>query len=200
MLIVIVLSPLAAVCQALADSPTPQRSLAASDSGTSAAVLPQAPSGLSSSTAALPEPAASQSAQSAPPVNPGPPNGAWRKIQRLVHGEPIVVSSTYGPSMACRFAGATEDALFCDAQGAPDGSGYRFERATVISVRAERAKRNYHPFLIGSMIAVGTVVGVRVASNADAGSGAGAGVLAAVMTGGIGALSANPQLLSPGWR
>jgi hypothetical protein len=187
MLIVIVLSPLAAACQVLPDSPGPVASFAA---GASAADLPQAPapSGSSSSTTGLQETAASQSTlQAPPPAKSGPPNGDWRKIQRLAHGEQIVVTSTYGPSQACRFAGATDDALFCDAPGAPDGSGYRFERGTVISVQATRPAYNYHPAWIAAVIGGGLTVGIIAAQSNDAGDAAKIGAVGALVVGAIGA-------------
>jgi hypothetical protein len=185
MLFVIVLSPLAAACQALPDSPVPQMLVAQSSPVPSAGQPMAVPSGSSSSAAGIPQTAGTQPSQQSPP--PGPPNGDWRKIQRLIHGEPIVVTSTYGPSQACRFAGATDDALFCDAPGAPDGSGYRFERATVISVQATRPQHNYHPAWIASVIGGGLAVGIIAAQSNDAGDAARIGAVGALVVGAIGA-------------
>ncbi|HWG20160.1 MAG TPA: hypothetical protein VG225_06485 [Terracidiphilus sp.] len=164
MLFVIVLSPLAAVCQSqqgggLPDEPAPQ---------------------------ATTSPTTQQPAANGP-ARPAPPDGDWRKIQRLTHGEPIVVNSTLGPALQCRFAGATDAALFCDAPGSPDGSGYRFERATVISVESERPERNTHPAWLASMIAGGMVVGFVASGNTDAGTAAKAGAIGALVVGAIGA-------------
>ena len=175
MLFVVVLSPLAAVCQGLPDKP---QSAPASE-----AKAAQSPQQLENGSRA--KTAAS--------------DRYWRKVQRLKVGEPIVVSSTYGPELHGRFAGATEDALFCDAPGSPDGVPYSFERASVLTVLAQRSERNFHPFLIASMVGIGVVAGVRTASMADAASGAGAGVASAAVTGLIGAQVADKQSDSPRW-
>jgi hypothetical protein len=160
MLFVIVLSPLAAVCQRLPDEPQPAQATASQTTQPAAASAPE---------------------------KPAAPNGDWRKIQRLAHGEPIVVNSSYGPSLQCRFAGATEDALFCDAPGSPEGTGYSFERAKVISVEASRPERNYHPVWIASIIAGGLAVGLIATKSNDAGDAARIGGIGALVVGAIGA-------------
>jgi hypothetical protein len=163
MLFVIVLSPLAAVCQGLPDEPQP---------------APPTQATVSQST---------QQATADAPAKPAPPDAGWRKIQRLAHGEPIVVNSSYGPSLQCRFAGATEDALFCDAPGSPEGTGYSFERAKVISVEAKRPGRNYHPVWIASIIAGGLSVGLVATKSDDAGDAARIGGIGALVVAAIGA-------------
>lgn len=175
MLFVIVLSPLAAVCQRLPDAPEPQAGAAQSSSSSSQSGVPQS------------APSISNQQPTASGQDVAPPDAAWRKIQRLVHGEMIVVNSTLGPSLRCRFAGATDDALFCDALYAPDGTGYRFDRATVITVSVQRPERNWHPAWLASMIAGGIIVGAAATNRNDAGGAAGAGALGALVVGAIGA-------------
>jgi hypothetical protein len=159
MLFVIVLSPLAAACQWLPDSPEPVAQTSASQS----------------------------TQQPNAPLAPQAPLGAWRKIQRLPHGESIVVNSTLGPALECRFAGATDAYLFCDAPGSPDGSGYPFERVNVISVEEMRPERNTHPAWLASIIAGGTIVGFIATRSTDAGHAAEAGAIGALVTAGVGA-------------
>ena len=163
MLFVIVLSPLAAVCQRLPDEPQPAPAAQANDSQTT-----------------------QQPATSAP-AKPAPPDAEWRKIQRLVNGEPIVVRSTNGPALRCRFAGATDDALFCDVPGSPYGTGYSFERPSVISVEATRPGRNYHPAWIASIIAGGLVTGLVATKTNDSRDAATIGAVGALVVAGIGA-------------
>jgi len=175
MLFVVVLSPLAAVCQGLPDEPVPQGATAQSSSSSSQAGVPRSASPAAQlPTAPVPRPLA-------------PPDAAWRQIQRLAHGEWIRVNSTLGPALGCRFAGATDDTLFCDAPNEPDGNGYRFDRAAVITVEAQRPERNWHPAWLASMIAGGMVVGICATRNNDAAGAAGAGAIGAVVVGAIGA-------------
>jgi hypothetical protein len=163
MLFMVVLSPLAAACQGLPDKPHP-----ASDAHATASQTTE-------------QPAADAQAK------PATPDADWRKIQRLALGEPIVVSSTYGPALHCRFAGATNDALFCDAPGSPDGTGYSFKRPSVLSVEAQRPGRNYHPAWIASIIAGGLVTGLVATQHTDAGGAATAGAVGALVVAAVGA-------------
>lgn len=122
-----------------------------------------------------------------------PPDGQWQKIERLPVGVLIVVSSTYGPPIPCRFAAATNDALFCDAPESPGGTGWQFERSSVVSVEATILKKNWHPGLVGAMIAGGTLVGLAATHGASAGRAAGIGAIGAVITGAVGAPMALSQ-------
>jgi hypothetical protein len=141
----------------------------------------------SSTTQALPDaPAAIQanarSAQSTPL-----PDLEWSRIQQFASGQPIVVYSTYGPPLHCLFAGATTDSLFCDPPHSAPGTGFRFDRTSVVNVTKSHEPRNWHPALLSSMIAGGIVVGLIAAQNTDAGSAAGAGLAGAGIVGLIGA-------------
>ena len=152
MLFVVVLSPLAAVCQ-MQPPPAPQ----------------------STSTPAQP----------APPLSP--PDKDWRKIQKLPYGVVIDVSSTYGPDLRCRFASATDDALFCNDPGSAPGAGWQFDRARVISVSATIPRKNHHPGWIAATLAGGLVVGLLAARTTSAGGAATAGMIGAGVVGIAGA-------------
>jgi hypothetical protein len=169
MLFVVVLSPLAAVCQG---QPVASPAPAAQSAQTAGA----------SAQAGYSQPASVQTPQALTP-----PDKEWRKIQKLPQGTYIVVGNTYGPALTCRMAAATDDALFCDAPESPNGTGWQFERAAVISVQATILKKNHHPVWIASMIAGGTLVGLAATHSMSAGRAAGAGAIGAVITGGIGA-------------
>lgn len=161
MLFVIVLSPLAAACQALPDAP------AANAGGAQSA---------------------SQPGGGPPPANPQISDREWRKIQNILYGEQLVVASTYGAPLRCRYASATDTALYCDAAGSPDGTGYRLERATVIYVELEtpRPSVNHHPVWISCMIAGGILSGLTASQETDAGHAAGVGAIGALIVGAIG--------------
>ena len=170
MLFVVVLSPLAAVCQGqpvASPAPTAQPAQAAR----------------ASAQAGYSQPASVQTPQALTP-----PDKEWRKIQKLPQGTYIVVGNTYGPALTCRMAAATDDALFCDAPESPGGAGWQFDRQTVISVEATVLKKNHHPVWIGATIASGLLFGISAAAHhEDAGAAVGAGVTAAAITGAVGA-------------
>jgi hypothetical protein len=169
MLFGVVLSPLAAVCQrrpVASPAPAAQSAQAAGAS---------AQTGYS-------QPASAQTPQAL-----NPPDKEWRKIQKLPPGTFLVVGNTYGPALTCRMAAATDNALFCDAPESPNGTGWQFDRAAVVSVQATVPRKNYHPVWIASMIAGGTLAGLAATHSMSASRAAGTGAIAAVITGGIGA-------------
>jgi uncharacterized membrane protein YeaQ/YmgE (transglycosylase-associated protein family) len=134
------------------------------------------------------------------PDNPAPapaPDPAWDRVRNLTHGQPIIVVEDNRPPVHCLFSGATDDYLFCDPAGNPPGVGYRFDRASVISVdldlpaqnRAhfDRPERNYHPAWIASILAGGLVVGICATRSMDDGDAARAGAIAALVVAVVGA-------------
>jgi hypothetical protein len=162
MLFVVVLSPLAAVCQTQ-QTPAPQTT----------------PEGAPSQSASAPAPS--------PPDKLSPPDKDWRRIQKLPYGVVIDVTSTYGPDLRCRFAAATDDALFCNDPGSAAGTGWQFDRARVISVAATILRKNHHPGWMAATIAGGLVVGLLATRSTSAGGAAAAGALGAAVVGAAGA-------------
>jgi hypothetical protein len=138
-----------------------------------------------------PAPASAQSSQ-APNPEPAQPGRAtrdafWLRVQQIANGDQVEVTSTYGPPLRCRFAGATDAYLFCDPPGSPEGTGYRFERATVLDVKVVRPPRNWHPGLLSAMIGGGLIVGITATAQTDAGHAAQAGFIGALVSGAIAA-------------
>jgi hypothetical protein len=88
---------------------------------------------------------------------PAPFDPRWNHIERLSDGQRIVVLTTNGAKVSCRFAGATDTFLFCDQPGVlssqPD---FRFDRASVVSVRESQPEHNWHPGLLAALAVVGT--------------------------------------------
>jgi hypothetical protein len=131
-----------------------------------AVLLPAAARPQTSPTAPAPQPQALPDAPSPAPL----PDPTWDRLKNLTNGEPIVVRNDNGPPVHCLFAGATDAYLFCSPPGNPPGVGYRFDRASVISVdfdlpaqnvaRFDRPHPNYHPAWIASILAGGLVVGI----------------------------------------
>jgi hypothetical protein len=143
--------------------------------------------------------AATLSAQ-APPDAPAPapyvPAG-WNLVKNLTRGEPIVVQDDNGPPAHCLFAGATDQYLFCDPPGNPPGVGFRFDRASIVSVSLDlppqknsqfnRPQPNYHPAWIASILAGGILTGIVATRTTSDGNAARAGLIGALVVGAIGA-------------
>ena len=163
-LIAMVLAPAAVQAQGLPDDPAP-----------AVAATPQSQPG--------PNP------QAPPPTSR--PDAFWLRVQQIANGEQVTVTSTYGPPLRCRFAGATDDSLFCDPPGSLAGTGYRFERATVLDVKVVRPPRNWHPGFLSAMIGGGILTGLAATHSTDAGNAAKYGAIGALVTGVI----ASPFLL-----
>jgi hypothetical protein len=123
------------------------------------------------------------------PDNPAPApfDPRWNHIERLSDGQRIVVLTTNGAKVSCRFAGATDTFLFCDQPGVlssqPD---FRFDRASVVSVRESQREHNWHPGLLAAVAVVGTAVGIAATRNLDDRGAAAAGLLTAGFVGAIG--------------
>ncbi len=142
--------------------------------------------------------AAAASAQNLPdaPIQ-APPDPAWTHLQTLAVGSPIVVSSTNGPPVHCQFTNVTDAYLFCAPPGNPAGVGFRFDRASVLSVEPEvwvpaqvhqrSAQRSSHPVWIASIIAGGIIVGFCATRTTDAGHAAQDGLIGAAAVAVIGA-------------
>ncbi len=94
----------------------------------------------------------------------------WNRVKNLANGEPIVVRDDNGPPVHCNYAGATDLYLFCNPPGNPPGVGFRFDRASIVSIdldlppqknaQFDRPKPNYHPAWIASILAGGLVTGI----------------------------------------
>lgn len=119
------------------------------------------------------------------PDNPQParPDSAgWSRVQDLANGEEITVAHGRLHAVPCRFAGATDDDLYCDSLFS--GREYRFSRAEVERVRMDDKRRNMR-ILIGTFAGAGFLWGMVKPSANDgtpralvALSGAGLGALA----------------------
>jgi hypothetical protein len=123
------------------------------------------------------------------PDNPAPaPDPLWSWVESLAHGQEIVVKPTAGPSVRCRFAGATDAYLFCDPDNARSAaSGYRFDRAQVSDVKISHPKVNWHPAPLVIAAAVGIATGLAASSQGATNKTAAAGgILTAAMVGAIG--------------
>lgn len=119
------------------------------------------------------------------PDNPQPARSdtaGWSRVQDLANGEEIDVAHGVAHAVPCRFAGATDDDLFCDSMFS--GREYRFSRAEVERISMEDKRRNMR-ILIATFAGAGFLWGMVKPSANDgtpralvALSGAGLGALA----------------------
>ena len=86
----------------------------------------------------------------------------WNRVRDLANSDEITVARAGGRPVPCRFAGATNDYLFCDALFS--NRAYRFDRAEVECVRRDDKRRNLH-ILVGTFAAAGFVWGVAAPQN-----------------------------------
>jgi hypothetical protein len=129
---------------------------------------------------------AAAGAQTLPDNPQAAPSGIadWGRVQDLANGQQISVARPGGSSVPCRFAGATNDTLFCNSLFS--GREYQFKRDEVGRVRMDDKRRNLH-LLIGGLAAAGFVLGVAVPNNdgtprfVNGLAGAGAGALAGIV-------------------
>lgn len=123
------------------------------------------------------------------PDNPQPAtSGAsgWNRVQDLANGEGISVARRGERSVPCRFAGATDESLFCDSFYT--GRPYQFDRVDVKRVRRDDKRRNL-TIVLGSFTAAGFIWGVATPPERgtprmlDGVAGAALGAMAGVIVG-----------------
>jgi hypothetical protein len=123
------------------------------------------------------------------PDNPAPArfDPRWNRIEHIPDGQRIMVRTTSGTQVRCRFAGTTEACLFCDPPGPQlNQAGYQFDRASVVSVMESRPATDLHPGLLLAMAIVGTAFGIASTRNTDDRGAAAIGLISAGMVGAIG--------------
>jgi hypothetical protein len=114
----------------------------------------------------LPPTARTQTLPDNPEPAPEPPAG-WVRVQDLARGEEITVAKGGMFSVPCRFAGATDNELFCDSMFS--GREYRFRREEIGRVRMDDKRRNMR-ILVGSFAAAGLVWGIVAPPNPNDGT------------------------------
>ena len=118
----------------------------------------------------------------------------WDRIEHLPRGEKIKVSYGRGPSERCRFAGATDQYLFCEPGDESDRmQEYRIDRFSVADFKIDHDERNGRLIFAAVTLASGVALGIRCAQNQvyqnDAES---AGMLCGLLGAGLGTLAAMP--------
>jgi hypothetical protein len=126
------------------------------------------------------------------PENPDPAQPAssqWNRVRDLANGDEIEVRAFRAGTVHCRFAGATDDFLFCDrSYGWFTGQDYRMERSELLDVRISHETRNRRLLIGAAAVAGGVFFGVSQQNPSDTGTRVFAGLAGA----GISALLATP--------
>ncbi len=118
----------------------------------------------------------------------------WQRIEHLPRGEQIKVNYGRGPWDRCRFAGATDEYLFCEPGDDSDrAQEYRIDRFSIADFKIDHDERNGRLIFSGVILGAGVVLGVRCArtqvyqNDAEA-----AGTLCGLLGAGLGSLAAMP--------
>ena len=122
------------------------------------------------------------------PDNPSPTTpgtAGWSRLGNLARGEEITVAQTGQYSLHCRYAGATDDYLFCD-EAVPwtSNSSYRIERAEIENVRMDQSRTVARMIVCGGAIAGGLWFGISSSKSDNTQISVASGLLGA----GVGAL------------
>lgn len=133
-------------------------------------------------------------------TNPAAPDDAlWNRVMELPRGQPIVVVSTYGPPLRCRFAGATDAFLFCDPPDALPDRGYRFDRASVLNVTVARRPFIKHPVVLASAVIAGVVLGLGSTQTLSDRDAATVGMISGLAVGAVGLGISEGPIYRPGF-
>ncbi|MGA2887419.1 MAG: hypothetical protein ABSE51_05155 [Terracidiphilus sp.] len=123
------------------------------------------------------------------PDNPQPAKPAatgWSRVADLAHDEEIVVAGAGSHDLHCRFAGATDDYLFCNSNFPwINDRGYQLDRAEIETIRLNQSHRNLKITVGTAAAASGVWAGIRTANHDNASTAVFTGIFGT----GIGALA-----------
>ena len=84
----------------------------------------------------------------------------WNRVQQLANGDGIRVDAGNRGKRLCRFAGATDDTIFCDSYPFLfRGSQFQVARDAIVEIRHDDMRRNFR-IITGSFLAAGFLFGV----------------------------------------
>jgi hypothetical protein len=116
---------------------------------------------------------ASMAAQALPDA-PTPADAAsWNNVNNLARGQEITVARS-GLSIRCRFAGATNDDLFCES--IYTDREIRFNRADVEKIRLDQSRRNFWTVIGGGAVGGGLFFGISSLKTHDSATAVSEGV------------------------
>ena len=136
-------------------------------------------------------PAAAPLPEAPAPAPAGPPS-MWNRIEHLPRGEAIKISYGRGSWERCRFAGATDEAVFCEPR---EDSGpvqeYRIDRFSIADFKMDHDERNGRLIFTAITLGSGLALGIRAAQTSQTDPQA-MGVIGGLLGTGLGALVAVP--------
>jgi hypothetical protein len=114
------------------------------------------------------------------PDAPKPADAAgWNRVGNLARGDEITVARKGGASMPCRYAGATNDELFCDSPFSE--REMRFSRADIEKVRMDQSRRDFWVIIGSGAVGVGLWTGISSLKSHDSGTAVSEGVAGAAI-------------------
>ncbi len=116
----------------------------------------------------------------------------WGRIEHLPRGEKIKINYGHGPWDRCRFAGATDQYLFCEpGEDSDQMQEYRIDRFGIADFKIDHDERNGRLIFTAVTVGSGLALGIRAAQATPADPGA-AGLLGGLLGMGLGAVVAVP--------
>jgi hypothetical protein len=126
----------------------------------------------------VPATAVNSNASQTLPDNPAPHSadaGGWTQVGDLARGDEIMVTRSGGPSIPCRFAGATNGELFCESLFSE--REMRFNRSDIEKVRMDQSRRDFWVIIGGGAVGVGLWAGISSVKTHDSGTAVAEGVV-----------------------
>ncbi len=116
----------------------------------------------------------------------------WDRIEHLPRGEKIKVNYGHGPWDRCRFAGATDQYLFCEpGEDSDRAQEYRIDRFSIADFKIDHDVRNGRLIYTSVVVGSGLALGIRAAQNSHADPEA-VGIVGGLLGAGLGALVGVP--------
>lgn len=135
---------------------------------------------------------ASTSLPEAPTPPPASGSAMWDRVEHLPRGEKIKINYGRGPWDRCRFAGATDQYLFCEpGEDSDRAQEYQIDRFSITDFKIDHDVRNGRLIYTGVMLGTGLALGIR-ASQTNAADPEAAGIIGGLLGTGLGALVGVP--------
>lgn len=114
------------------------------------------------------------------PDAPSPADAAgWNRVANLARGDEIVIARSGGFSAPCRYAGATNDEVFCDSLYSE--REMRFNRADIEKIRLDQSRRDFWTIIGGGAVGGGLFFGITSLKTHDNGTAVAEGVAGAAI-------------------
>jgi hypothetical protein len=100
------------------------------------------------------------------PDAPSPADGSgWNRVGDLARGDEIMIARSGRLSVPCRYAGATNDEIFCESLF--NEREMRFSRADIEKIRMDRSRRDFWIVIGGGAVGIGLWTGISSLKSHD---------------------------------